>query len=131
ALGEDEAALLGLRLENLENHVLLAHAGGAGDVQVLRDLRELLDAHVLQIGDVQALSRALLRRRRAGGFLCRCGLRVFRTGFGLGRRRSVGGPRKTMALLVGGHESVCEGSECDYRSYGFLPVAMMLQATVG
>ena len=63
AFREDEAALLGLRLQDLEDQLLLAHAGRAGDGQVLRDLRELLDAHVLQIGDVQAL----LRRRRRGG----------------------------------------------------------------
>ena len=53
AFREDEAALLGLRLEDLENQLLLAHAGRAGDVQVLGDLGELLDALVLQLGDVE------------------------------------------------------------------------------
>ena len=57
AFREDEAALLGLRLQDLEDQLLLAHAGRAGDGHVLGDLRELLDAHVLQIGDVQASRR--------------------------------------------------------------------------
>ena len=39
ALGEDQAALLGLRLEDLEDQLLLAHAGGALDAEVLGDLR--------------------------------------------------------------------------------------------
>ncbi len=60
AFGEDEAALLGLRLEDLEDQLLLAHAGRAGDGEVLGDLRELLDALVLQLGDVQALSAPAL-----------------------------------------------------------------------
>src|SRR5207237_2001124 len=53
--GEDEAALLGLCLQDLKDQVLLAHAGRARDVEVLCDLRELLDALVLQIGDVESL----------------------------------------------------------------------------
>ena len=59
AFREDEPALLGLRLEDLEDQLLLAHAGRAGDVQVLGDLRELLDALVLQLGDVEARAAAL------------------------------------------------------------------------
>jgi hypothetical protein len=57
AFREDEAALLGLRLQDLEDQVLLAHAGGAGDVEVLAHLRQRLDAHVLERGDVQAGTR--------------------------------------------------------------------------
>ena len=49
AFREDEPALLGLRLEDLEDQILLAHAGRADDVLVLGDLRELLDAQILQI----------------------------------------------------------------------------------
>ena len=67
AFRENEAALLGLRLEDLEDQLLLAHAGGAGDRHVLRDLRELLNAHVLQIGDVQSLARTT-RRPALRGF---------------------------------------------------------------
>jgi hypothetical protein len=63
-------ALLGLRLQDLEDQLLLAHAGRAADGQVLRDLRELLDAHVLQIGDVQP---SRLRRRAAPLCGCACG----------------------------------------------------------
>ena len=47
-------------LQDLEDQLLLAHAGGAGDGEVLRDLGELLDAHVLQLGDVEALSATIL-----------------------------------------------------------------------
>ena len=38
AFGEDEPALLGLRLQDLENQLLFPHPGRAGDVQVLADL---------------------------------------------------------------------------------------------
>ncbi len=55
--------MLGLRLENLENQILLAHAGRAGDVQILGDLGELLNAHVLQVVDVEGLSGLGLTRR--------------------------------------------------------------------
>ena len=83
AFGEDEAALLGLRLEDLEDQLLLAHAGRAGDVQVLGDLRELLDAHVLQLVDVEApaASRVFGSPASRGGSrglcLLRCVLRLF------------------------------------------------------
>ena len=95
AFGEDEAALLGLRLEDLEDQLLLAHPGRAGDVQVLGDLRELLDALVLQIGDVQPtgapgiLAGIGTRRCAAVGTAgapfaaARCG-----RGFGPARRRA-------------------------------------------
>ncbi len=54
AFREDEPALLGLRLEDLEDQLLLAHAGRAGDLEILGDLGEVLDAHLLQLGDVEA-----------------------------------------------------------------------------
>ena len=77
AFGEDEPAQLGLRLQDLEDQILLAHAAEAGDVEVLGDLGELLNAHVLQIVDVQpvALAAAFAGGRlgdvgghRVGGF---------------------------------------------------------------
>ena len=59
AFGEDQAALFGLRLQDLEDQLLLAQAGGAGDAQVLGDLVELLDAHVLELDQVER-GRAVL-----------------------------------------------------------------------
>ena len=56
ALREDEAALLGLRFQDLKDQLLLPHAGRARHVHVFGDLRELLNAHVLQIGDVEAFT---------------------------------------------------------------------------
>ena len=53
AFGEDETALFGLRLQDLENELLFAQAGGAGDAHVFGDLVELLDAHVLQLDQVE------------------------------------------------------------------------------
>ena len=79
AFGEHEAAHLGLRLQDLENQILLAHAGGAGDVQILGDLGELLDAHVLQVVDVQRggpWADGHRRRRWPGGFGRRLGAPV-------------------------------------------------------
>ena len=38
AFGEEQAALLGARAEDLEDQLLLAHAGGAGHVELLGDL---------------------------------------------------------------------------------------------
>ena len=81
AFREDEAALFGLRLQDLKNQLLLAHAGRAGHAHVLRDLRELLDAHVLQIGDVQSFAGTSGRRRGLGRVLRRLGCyRCFRRG---------------------------------------------------
>ena len=48
ALGEDEAVLFGLSAEDLEDQFLLAHAGGAGDIELLGDLREIGDVLVFQ-----------------------------------------------------------------------------------
>src|SRR4029453_11996751 len=68
-LGEDEAALLLLSLQDLEDQLLLPHPRCTSDVKVLGLLSELLDRHVLQLGDVQTLTAAailsllVLRRR--------------------------------------------------------------------
>jgi hypothetical protein len=64
AFGEDEPALLCLRLEDLKNQLLFAHAGRSDHVQVLGDRRELLDAHLLELGDVQPRAAALRRWSR-------------------------------------------------------------------
>ena len=69
AFREDETALLGLRLEDLEDQLLLAHAGRAGDLEVLGDLGEMLNRHLLQIGDVQALALAFLLLLHFGNFV--------------------------------------------------------------
>ena len=53
AFGEDQAALLGLRLQDLEDQLLLAHPGVARDVQVLGYLRQGGDVHLLQVANVQ------------------------------------------------------------------------------
>ena len=74
AFGEDQAALLGLGLQDLEDQLLLAQAGGAGDVHVLGDLVELLDAHVLQLDQVQGGGAVLGACGRAA-CLRRCCLR--------------------------------------------------------
>ena len=48
AFGEDQAVLFGLRAQDLEDQLLLAHAGGAGHVQLLGDLRQVGDVLVFQ-----------------------------------------------------------------------------------
>ncbi len=115
ALREDEAALLGLRLQDLEDQLLLAHPGRAGHRHVLGDLGELLDAHVLQIGDVQARRTSTLLRSRRFGWL----------GFGGGGRLGgvrviglAGRARRPMALVVGGHERVLTDRRLPTRSTG-------------
>ena len=60
AFREQQAALLGARAENLEDQLLLAHAGRAGHVELFGDLRQLRHAHVLerpQLDDGTALGR--------------------------------------------------------------------------
>ena len=49
ALGEDQAALLGLRLQDLEDQLLLAQPVGALDPEVFGDLGELPDAMSLSV----------------------------------------------------------------------------------
>ena len=63
ALGEDQAFLLRLRAQDLEDQLLLLHGGGAGDLQALGHLGQLGDAHLLERGQVQAVA---LGRRRGG-----------------------------------------------------------------
>ena len=55
AFGEDQAALLGAGLQDLEDQLLLAHAGRARHVELLGDLGERADAHVLERGEIDAL----------------------------------------------------------------------------
>ena len=59
ALGEEHAALLGPAAQDLEDQILLAQPGGAGDVEVLGHLRELLHAHFLERGQVHDLGVGL------------------------------------------------------------------------
>ena len=69
---ENEAALLGARLEDLEDELLLAHAGGARDVELLRDLRQRADAHVLERRELDLLYFF----GGSGGAVASCGLRL-------------------------------------------------------
>src|SRR5919107_189110 len=66
ALGEDEAALLGLRGEDFEDELLLAHAGRAGHVEVFGDLSQLGDGHLLERGEVEGAPLAAEAHRLLG-----------------------------------------------------------------
>ena len=55
AFREDEAALFGLRLQYLEDQLLLSHSGSAGDVQVFCYVGELRDRHLFQLAYVHQL----------------------------------------------------------------------------
>ena len=55
AFGEDQARLLGLRLQDREDQVLLAHAGGVLDAELLGDLGEIGKLHLLEHADVERL----------------------------------------------------------------------------
>src|SRR6266851_5125048 len=55
ALRKDQAALFGARLEDLEDELLFAHAGCARHLELLGDLRERPDAHVLERRQLDAL----------------------------------------------------------------------------
>src|SRR5439155_1033354 len=48
ALREDQPTLLGARLQDLEDQLLLAHAGRARHVEALGDFGQRADAHVLE-----------------------------------------------------------------------------------
>ena len=50
AFGEDQTVLFGLGTEDLEDQLLLAHAGCAGNVQLLGDLCQVGDVLFLQLG---------------------------------------------------------------------------------
>src|SRR6185503_13921730 len=65
--GEQQAALLGARSQDLENQLLLAHAGRAWHVELLGDLGELGHAHVLQRRELDDRGRF-----DGGGRRCRC-----------------------------------------------------------
>jgi hypothetical protein len=66
ALREDLPLLLGLRLEDGEDQILLAHAGGVLDVHVFRQLGELVDLLLLELLDVEALAPVAVLFRRVG-----------------------------------------------------------------
>ena len=53
AFREDQAALFGLRLQDLEDQFLFAQTGGSADAQILGDLVELLDAHILELDQIE------------------------------------------------------------------------------
>ncbi len=97
AFGEDQTALFGLGLEDLEDQLLLAQAGRSGDSHVLGDLVELLNAHILEFDQVQSRSAVLglgglfaaLRARGSGDD--RFGGVGWRRGCLGGRRRGGGG----------------------------------------
>ena len=107
AFGEDEAALFGLGLQDFEDQFLLAQAGGAGDVHVLGDLVELLNAHVLQLDQVERRGAGLggLRGALLAALLRRGGLRSAGVGAAAaagGRQRSAGGAAGGGAAAAGG-----------------------------
>src|ERR1019366_7176118 len=59
AFAEDEPAFFGLGLQDLEDQLLFAQTGGAGDVHILGNLVELHNAHVLQLDQVERGSATL------------------------------------------------------------------------
>jgi hypothetical protein len=50
AFGEDQTVLFGLGSEDLKDQLLLAHAGCAGDIQLLGDFRQVGDIFFFQLG---------------------------------------------------------------------------------
>ena len=90
AFAEDQPALFGLGLKDLEDQFLLAQAGGAGDVHALGHVVELLNAHVLQFDEVERGSAGLggLRGALFAALRAEVGVRSGRSGGGrLGGRR--------------------------------------------
>ena len=67
ALGEDQPGLLGAGAEDLEDQLLLAHAGGAGDLEVARNLGERDGRQILERREVEGLGRCLSPAFAAGG----------------------------------------------------------------
>ena len=59
ALREDQALLLGLGAQDLEDQLLLLHGRGAGDLQRLGHRGQLRDVHLLEVGEVEAVARVL------------------------------------------------------------------------
>ena len=98
AFAEDQAALLGLGLEDFEDQLLLTQAGGARDVHRLGDVVELLNGHVLQLDQVERRGTALGGLR--GALFAADRAQVFRTrsrvidGLGGGRRGGCRGRRR-------------------------------------
>src|SRR5205807_10365931 len=62
ACGEDQTVLLRLRLQDLEDQLLLAQAAHVLDVQVARDDVEVRDALFLQLGKIHPVHFGVLRR---------------------------------------------------------------------
>src|SRR4030095_2788767 len=60
-LGKDQSALFGLRLQDFEDQLLLAHACGADNVEIFGDLRQGGNVHFLKFSNVHTNSL---------GFLC-------------------------------------------------------------
>ena len=81
-------ALLGLRLQDLEDQLLLAHAGGALDAEVLGDLGELARCFISFSVRMSSVSVGLpfgrcRRRSAAGASRLGCFARRFRRAFGV------------------------------------------------
>ena len=144
AFREDQAALLRLHLQDLEDELLFAESGEALDAQIFGDLVELLDAHVLQLHQIESVAAILLALRggapagieeasghlRLGGFrwvrLVASGLRFDRLGwvrlvaavFGVDWRVGLGGrfgvPR---GLLAPGPFRSCLPGRLAFRLY--------------
>src|SRR5204863_4951374 len=87
AFGENQPALLGAGLEDLEDQLLLAHAGRARHVELLRDLGQRADAHVLERREIDALYF----------FRGRCAIAAL--GGWLGRLSLLGGSLRLFATL--------------------------------
>ena len=125
AFREDEAALFRLRLQDLEDQLLLAQAGGAGDVHVLGDLVELLDAHILELDQVER--RGAVLAPWAAPDLRRCAGPERRRGLGghiggRARRRfgRFGGRRVSLPRRASDHSRRGFGSAAGFGSAGAL-----------
>src|ERR1019366_5912105 len=110
AFAEDQTAFFGLGLEDLEDEFLLAQAGGAGDIHVLGHLVELLNAHVLQLDEVERGGSVL---DALGGLAALVARPALRQGRRFGRR---GRGRLDGFSLGGGRR---RGSRSRSRGRGF------------
>src|SRR5262249_8437469 len=59
AFGEDETALLSLRLEDLEDQLLLAKTGGVENAHVFRDVVEVDNALVFELDEIEGRATLL------------------------------------------------------------------------
>jgi len=91
AFGKDQPALFGLGLEDLEDQLLLAQAGGAGDPHILGYLVELLDAHVFQLDQVQRGGSVLDALGGLAALVARPAMYQGRRRFGRRGRGRIGG----------------------------------------